>query len=132
MLWGEGFDLHLGDARAIDADGFCAGERQVKDAAGDEGAAIGDAHDDGLAGREVGHTDGRAQGQRAMRGGEGVLVEDGAVGGLAVAVGRPVPAGEAGLGGDGLAFQVVGRQPGLGSGIGEGGFGVVAGGGCGG
>lgn len=118
--WSEGFDADFGDAHAIEAGGLGGGEGEIDDASVDEGAAVGDADDDGLVGGEVGDADGGAHGQGAMGGGHGVVVVDGAVGGFAMGVGGTVPAGEADFGGDGLAV-------GVGAGDGAGGCGDVGG-----
>ena len=70
---------------------------------GTKGPAVCDFDDDALIGGEVGDADGGAHGEGAVGGGEGVLIEDAAVGCGAVVVRGAVPAGEADLGGDGGA-----------------------------
>ena len=100
-----GLHAHPGDPRAIDAGLPGRGQREVDDAVADEGAAVGDAHDDGLVVGEVCDADDGAHGQGAVRGGHGVLVVYAAVGRLAVGVGRAVPACQADLAGDRFAVR---------------------------
>jgi len=86
-------------------------EREIDDASGNEGAAVGDADESAVSGLEVGDAHDGTERKSAMRGGHGVHVVDFAVRSTAVVVGRAVPAGESGFGGDGLG---AGGEGGLG------------------
>ena len=69
----EDCDAHGAGAAHADRKGGAAGE--IEAAAADERAAIIDPHDDAAAGPGIGHLQPRAEGQRAVRGGEAVGVE---------------------------------------------------------
>lgn len=62
-----------------------------------EGAAVGDAHDRGFPGLNVGDSNRRFQRQGAMRGGHRVLVIDFSIGSVAVVIRAAVPACQSGF-----------------------------------
>jgi len=91
----EGFDLYLRDTHAIEINLLGRALGEIENAAVGEGAAIGDAYDDGFAVDQVRHARGGAEWQGFMRGGHAGTVVGRAVGG-AMAAGT-VPACEAGF-----------------------------------
>ena len=73
------------------------GTRQVEHAAGNEGAAVGDGDDDGLARGQIGDSCDGAERERAMSRGHGVLVVNLAIGSAGVVVRSAIPAGDSDL-----------------------------------
>ena len=94
-------DFHFRDAGLPDVEFLGGGEGEIDDSSGNEGTAIGDADERSRARFDVRHAHDRAERESAVGGGHGMHVVDFAVGAAAVVVGRTVPAGESGLGGDG-------------------------------
>ena len=88
----EHIDADGGDAGKIDAGFSSGGAREIKDASGDEWAAVGDVQEGRLAGFFVGDADEGVERQGAMGGCDGVLVVDLPVGGAMMVVLRPIPA----------------------------------------
>ena len=88
----EDVNADLAGAGAPHTDGFGGADGEVKNAACDKRAAIGDAHDGGLAGLFVGYANKGSHGQGAVCGGDAVLVKDRAIRADAIVIWRAIPA----------------------------------------
>jgi len=89
------FKPHGRDARSHHIDGMSGGQRQIDEAAFDEGAPINDAHLRMLAVIQIGHPDDAAKGQRAMGGDKPVHIEYFAARRFAPMKRRAIPGGHA-------------------------------------
>src|ERR1019366_7391890 len=89
------FDLHLGDAFAVEAQNLGGLDRQVDDPVADIGPAVVDAHYDRAVIGQIGDPRIGRQRQRRMRGRNRINVEDFAVGGIAALEVVAVPGGQA-------------------------------------
>ena len=95
------FQPNLRYSRPPDVNGFGGSQRKIDHPADNKRPAVGDAHDDRLAGSEVGHPHQRIHGQRAMRCGGGIHIVDTPVGAAPVVVRRSIPTGQSLLDKDG-------------------------------